>query len=196
MPDEAPESRPPAGPLAEVEPAIRSMILRAGSQPGKHCARSALRHIDKAWEIREVDPDMAAFRAITGEEEAATTIFHALRRHEYAGADKLKPNNHLHKAAVVPFLQAMGDFLTTAATNAGFSFNLRWKDNDQDATLQLLLRPLNPSVTKQALVIPPLHFDAKVNAIPYDFSVELKKVSDIYKRKDVHNHIRARAERR
>lgn len=185
----------PAGPLADVEPAIRTMVLRAAS-PGKHCARNALRHIDKACEIRAIDPDMAAFRSITGEEEAATAIFHALQHHSYVGADKLKPRNHLHKAAVVPFLQAAGDFLSSSAERFGFVFQLRWHEADPKAKLQLLLAPLDPAHTRALLPTPPLHFQANMDDVPYDFSAELQKVISLHKVETIEKHIRARAARR
>jgi hypothetical protein len=47
---------------------------------------------------------VAGFRAITGEEESVSAIYHALKRRRYNGADKLDPRNHLHKAALYPFL--------------------------------------------------------------------------------------------
>lgn len=195
MSDEAARYGPPPGPLAEVEPSIRAMVLRTAS-PGKHCARSALRHIDKAWGLREIDPAMAAFRAITGEEEAATAIFHALKRHKYKGAFKLKPNNHLHKAAVVPFLQAVGDFLSTGMKKCGFVFQLRWKEDDPKAKLELLITPIDPGHASAFLPKPPLHFETTINTVPYDFSAEVQKVASIYKMKTIQKHIRSRAERR
>jgi hypothetical protein len=64
-------------------------------------------HIQRAWAIRKVDPEMSAFRAITGEEESATAIFHALQRRKYAGSRGLRPRDHRTKSAVIPFLDAL-----------------------------------------------------------------------------------------
>ncbi len=139
---------------------------------------------------------MSAFRAITGEEEAATAIFHALKRHGYDGAKKLKPANHLHKAAVVPFLQAAGDFLSTAIARWGHSFNLRWNPDDPKGKLELRLRPLDPAITTQIFSELPLQFDVKVDGVPYDFTAEIQKVADAHAKKNIHKLIRARAERR
>jgi hypothetical protein len=33
----------------------------------KHCARSAIRHLECAWVLKDIDPEMAVFRAITAE---------------------------------------------------------------------------------------------------------------------------------
>jgi len=54
-------------------------MLRDTAAPGQYAARNAVRHIDQAYLLVDVDPPMAAFRAITAEEEAATAVFHALR---------------------------------------------------------------------------------------------------------------------
>jgi hypothetical protein len=64
-------------------------------------------HIQRAWAIRLLDPEMAAFRAITGEEESASAIFHALQRRKYPGSRALRPRDHRIKSAVIPFLDAL-----------------------------------------------------------------------------------------
>jgi hypothetical protein len=89
------------------------MILKA-EEPGRWAAFNAIRHLNRAWMLREIDPMMAAFRAMTGEEEAATALFHALRRLKYPAARRLDPANHLHKNAVTPFLAAVWDLLRPA----------------------------------------------------------------------------------
>jgi hypothetical protein len=92
--------------LTDFQRTVATMVLDA-PPPGKHAARSAIRHIEQAWMIRHIDPAMAAFRSITGEEEAATALFHALRRRHYSGVSALNPRSHRQKAAVVPFLNAL-----------------------------------------------------------------------------------------
>src|SRR4051812_32687695 len=82
-------------------------MLEATALPGRASAKNAVRHIDKANAIADTDPDMAAFRAITAEEEAATALFHSLKRHRYPGSELLKPRDHLQKNAVAPFCSAV-----------------------------------------------------------------------------------------
>jgi hypothetical protein len=67
---------------SEFDQHLVDMLLTTAA-PGQYAARNAVRHLDKAGEIAEIDPMMAAFRAITAEEEAATAVFHALRRQGY-----------------------------------------------------------------------------------------------------------------
>ncbi|MCB1605317.1 MAG: hypothetical protein KDI59_11755, partial [Xanthomonadales bacterium] len=54
----------------------------------KHCARNAINHLEKAWVIRDIDIEMAVFRGITAEEEAASAVFHCLKNHRYSNAHK------------------------------------------------------------------------------------------------------------
>jgi hypothetical protein len=50
---------------------------------------------------------MAVFRAVTAEEEAATSLIYALHRHKYAGAGRIHGRDHRHKAAILPFLRVI-----------------------------------------------------------------------------------------
>lgn len=49
--------------------------LRGTKLPSVYAAQNAIFNLKKAWELRDIDSQMAAFRAITAEEEAATAIF-------------------------------------------------------------------------------------------------------------------------
>jgi hypothetical protein len=72
-----------------------------------HAARCAIRHCERAIETVKVDKEMAVFRAVTGEEEAARAIFHSLQRHRYPHSELLNWTNHVQKNAVVPFCTAV-----------------------------------------------------------------------------------------
>ena len=67
-------------------------ILRCLDRQGSHvmqCARSAVRHLSRAWRLRDLDLGMALFRCLTAEEEAATAVFLALKSRQYEGASRL-----------------------------------------------------------------------------------------------------------
>src|SRR5919205_2516033 len=87
----------------DYQRAVQELIQDRPS-PGCHAANNALRHISKAWDIRNIDQEMAVFRSFCAEEEAAAAIFHALKRLRYLGTEKLDPRNHVQKVAVMPFL--------------------------------------------------------------------------------------------
>jgi hypothetical protein len=89
-----------------MELAMADMIPQM-SGPPKWPAFNALRHLNRAWALRQSDPEMMAFRCITAEEEAATALFRSLQRRKYRNAEKLKPRHHVHKNAVTPFLAAV-----------------------------------------------------------------------------------------
>jgi hypothetical protein len=58
---------------------------------------------------------MSLFRAITAEEEAATSLILALKARQYPNATTLDQHNHVHKSAVTPYLHAVNNLI--AATN-------------------------------------------------------------------------------
>jgi hypothetical protein len=62
---------------------------------------------EKAYRLLPIDREMASFRAITAEEEAASALFRALHLRKYEGADELNLHDHRHKSALRPFLAAV-----------------------------------------------------------------------------------------
>ncbi len=109
-----PKTRLSDGIVFELDDFDRHLVdelLPKSAEPGRWAAMNAVRHANRAWKIREVDPAMAAFRAITGEEEAASALFRAFRRVGYPNAEKLNPRSHVHKNAVTPFLDAVFSLL-------------------------------------------------------------------------------------
>ncbi|WP_041350659.1 hypothetical protein [Nitrosococcus watsonii] len=86
--------------------AIESVLKSRGA--GKHAFRSSIRHLERSFELKNSMPEVSIFLGITSEEEAATAIFHALKKRKYPGAEKLNPKNHIHKLALHPFCLAIG----------------------------------------------------------------------------------------
>lgn len=80
--------------LDDFDRAIVDDLIPNSHAPGMWAAFNAIKHTNRAWKLRAVDPAMAAFRAITAEEEAAIALFKSLRRLGYPGADKLKIRDH------------------------------------------------------------------------------------------------------
>ncbi len=68
---------------------------------------AAFIHLSLAHRLKDIDPAMAIFRAITAEEEAATGLLRALQTRGYVGPGELLPKDHLQKAAVYPYLRAI-----------------------------------------------------------------------------------------
>lgn len=85
--------------MNDFELAIYTLLQKSPDRI-KHCVRNAMIGINKAWGIKDIDPEMAAFRAITAEEEAATAIIESLKIRKYDGAKRLKARDHRHKSAI------------------------------------------------------------------------------------------------
>lgn len=72
---------------------------------------STLNHLDRAFALLEIDREMASFRAITAEEEAATALIRCIQLRRYNFANKFNPRDHQHKAAVMACVMAIGSDL-------------------------------------------------------------------------------------
>lgn len=123
-------------------------------------AINAVRHLNRAWKIRELDREMAVFRSITAEEEAATAILQSLKSHRYRGADKLKPRDHVQKSAIIPFFDAITRVLATMQNPPPLQMHLDHQPDFPRLVLQIqLLHPVKGLVW--ATPQPPLHFEAR-----------------------------------
>jgi hypothetical protein len=69
--------------LSELDQEVKNIVEEQAKGLVKSCAKNAIRHLEKAWDIKDIDPEMSIFRAITAEEEAATSIFIALKEKGY-----------------------------------------------------------------------------------------------------------------
>lgn len=103
-PSDLPVERPEG--LSEIEAVVWDLAHHA-ALPGRHAARGAIYHAQRAVSIRDVDPTMAVFRLLTGEEEAARAVMHAFHRRRYPNASELKWRSHLQKFAMVPYIAAL-----------------------------------------------------------------------------------------
>jgi hypothetical protein len=94
-------------------------LLPTLHQQVRPVAVHAVRHLRRAWKLKDTDREMALFRAITGEEEAATALLTSLRRIDYRGARLLNPKRHAIKAGVWPMLIAANNFLAASSALTG-----------------------------------------------------------------------------
>lgn len=89
-------------------------VLRKSSETqghGGYAAASCNRHLERAWKIKDYMPEVSVFLAITAEEEAATSLFHALKKRNYDNSNRIKLRDHRFKAGVYPFLKLIGETL-------------------------------------------------------------------------------------
>lgn len=71
--------------------------------------QNALDQFEKSAILFPIDREMASFRAITGEEEAATALMECLRLRGYTYANKFERHNHQHKAGVMACVLAIAN---------------------------------------------------------------------------------------
>jgi hypothetical protein len=90
----------------DVEPHLRRL---AEDMPGAVKLRllNTLEHFDRSFQLFDLDREMASFRAITGEEEAATALIKAIQIRRYPHAKKFNSRDHQHKAAVMACVMAI-----------------------------------------------------------------------------------------
>ena len=111
--EDAGSPRPDTLPLTAFQVSIEKAVKRLKGRP-RHCGRNAIHGLRQAWRLTVIDPEMAGFRAITAEEEAATGLIVALKQRHYPHSDRLNPWNHKHKSALTPFLQAVAKVFVSA----------------------------------------------------------------------------------
>lgn len=167
-------------------------------EPGKHAARSAIRHLERAWKLADDMPEVAIFLAITAEEESATALFHSLKRHNYVGAERLRHRNHLHKTALHPFLVAVGKQLDKfpELRNPIFTFNSELSPNGKEL-LRVRIKMDGPDGDPVWVhPFPPLEFTVDVNGETYDFGPELSQLASEKNATSVRNYMERLANRR
>lgn len=180
----------------EFDKALFACINDNAKGHSKHCARNAIRHLERAWNLRAIDPEMAVFRAITAEEEAATAIFLVLKEQGYENAEKIKFKKHSYKQALEPFLRGIGKFADKLSKEPGFPFGEKYelslvgKGNEKKLSLSFNFQG------RMITGIPPLGFSIKLNDRQYFFDKELLEITSGKTREDIVKHVKGIANRR
>lgn len=175
--------------LEKIDKVIFECIDATAKGYGRNCARNAISHLEAAWNIKDIDPEMAVFRAITAEEEAATAIFIALKEKGYENANRIKFKSHPYKQAVAPFVTAVSKFMADVAKWPGFplgeNYRLSIEGEGKDRKLILSFYLENGLTTP----IPPLGFEIALNGKPYYFEKELLEITSGKSRADIIKYV-------
>lgn len=178
------------------EKIIEHILISSGA--GKHAARSALRHLERAWELFESMPELALFLGITAEEESATAVFHCLKRRKYKGAELINTHDHRHKAALHPLLLAIGKAMHEFKEHNGpkLEFDSELSPSEKES-LRLRITVFNPTGDAiWAYPYPPLHFSIMLNDVQHDFQPELSQLASEKEAKTAYEYIKKLANRR
>lgn len=104
--DDASVDRSPELVLSPFQIGLEEAVRRLRGRP-RHAGVNAIRSLRRAWLIAGIDPEIALFRAITAEEEAATALMVALRLRRYPGSSKLSPWRHADKAGLMVLITVL-----------------------------------------------------------------------------------------
>lgn len=164
---------------------IEIRILEESSNTSGHggfAAKSCARHLKRALELRSNMPEVAAFLAITAEEEAATALFAALRKRQYNHATKLKVRDHKYKAGVYPFLKLLDKVL--GPLKHGLPLNLFFDEENGNLRIRI---PLEIKADRQLCIVP----DPPLNLVSVDPSGNptnyLKQVRSVASDQGIHS---------
>jgi hypothetical protein len=150
----------------------------------------------RAWTLKDIDPEMAAFRALTAEEEAASALLHSLKWHRYKLSEQLNPRQHIQKAAVYPFSLAVESILARGVPPEA---DAQLEIDESGTTPQIRIKVRShdkEGVPRWAYPVPPLHFDVRIDNELVDFSEQIKELTSHRNAKTIIDYVRRRANRR
>lgn len=159
---------------------------------GKHCLRNAINHINRAWALRQIDANMAVFRAITAEEEAASGLIYALKERNYADSQKLDPRDHRHKSAVVPFIQILGKYLNDLVKDHDLQPTLHILEADSEFSTHLGvgLRVAVEGTERRVFPRPPLNFRTKISGLVPSYKPQIEELVVAAGAKTIQEYVR------
>jgi hypothetical protein len=146
-------------------------IISGFKGAGLFFARSAVRHINRAYKIVDLDPEMAVLRLITAEEEAASAIFSSLQRRRYAQASDLNKKSHTQKMGFYAFLKTFFIFCKKFPELEKYNPRVLIDKSNKEVFLEFDT-PVNGVSAKP---VPPLNFSISTQGGIYDFIPSFKE---------------------
>jgi len=162
----------------------------------KHCSKNAIKHLEKSWKIRKIDMEMAIFRGITAEEEATSALFYCLKNHQYKNANQLLFKEHTHKLSAFPFIQGIGNFLSSFLSQESSpfgDFQIKFTEISNRKAIELSVNIPAENIT--ATPTPPLHFviTNQETGKPRTFEDDFKKLISGESYTDILKYIKDKA---
>lgn len=189
-----------SSPELELTPQELILVQLVEKQPApeRHSARTAIHHLKKAWRIKDIDREMAYFRSLMAEEEAASAVFRSLKRLNYQGADQLNHRNHVHKNALVPFVLAVGKVIHFLNEQGGYNPHLVIDEAGPNAgklRVRFTIKLPNGDI-QHAWPMPPLHLGISLNDQMHMFQQELQELASEGNAQDAWSYVKRMANRR
>lgn len=167
-------------PMSEVQRAVFELLMKAPPDI-KHRVRSSTQGIMKAWGLKDLDKNMACFRAITAQEEAESAIIHSLKRRNYSNAKKLRPYDHTHKTSVFYIVSAFTELFPMLKGFVEASFTIEHDDELGKIAPKIRFKLVGSKDERAFYPIPPLNFQINSgegeDKVLHNFEVEIKKLT-------------------
>jgi len=155
-----------------------------------------MNHLRRAEAIMSIDRPMAVFRCYTAEEEAASGLMHCLKERRYANADRLKPRNHVHKNAVIPFLTILKKFFDESLGVQGAEPEIQLRAVDGCRQLFLMVPIMVNGESKELLPNPPLNFSVSNQGRRVSYNKQINEYVRANGANEIDDHLREMANKR
>lgn len=179
-----------------LEDVLRLAVQKL-QKPVRMRAVNSLDGFDRAFALLDVDREMASFRAITAQEEAAAALFRSLQIRNYPGSERLDLRWHDHKAALWPVLDAARMAIGEAFRQVEFSISADPPEIRVALKLANLVENLPPDLARAHLqLVHPLDVLRSSGGKPDDFAAEIQKIVEVHGGAPIRDHVRSVANSR
>lgn len=182
--------------LTEFDQSSLELLDQSPQTQSRACLRSAINHLRRAESIMSIDRPMAVFRCYTAEEEAASGLMHCLKERRYTNADRLRPRNHVHKNAVIPFLSILKNFFDESLGVHGVEPEIQLREVDGHRQLFLAVPMAANGEPTWFLPDPPLNFSVSNQAKRVSYNKHIEDYIRAQGAKEVDDHLRNLANKR
>lgn len=182
----------------DVDKGILKILQYLKNYKKKWAALNAINHMHYAWLIKEIDPNMAAFRMLTAEEEAATAVILSVKALNYSNAKMLNETNHQHKNSLIPLIEIMSQRFVEDKNNLPeIKLFISSHEKPEKAKLGIRAHMMHPESNKLMWANFDLPLDFEINfsetSGKYDFAKEIEKIKEMKNVKKIYRSIEERA---
>lgn len=163
------------------------------NRQSKHCFRSAINHLERAEPLFAIDRNMAVFRCITAEEEAASGLMYCLKDSRYKNAEELSPRDHFQKNAVIEFFSVLSQFVEDSFQQFGIEMFLSVRKNN--GTKFLAFQASMYLSQRQTWIVPdpPLNFRLIHEDKRFSYKKQIEKLRNSKQLDKIAKHLKAKA---
>lgn len=177
---------------------VRSLLKKSAEKlPGKVRYRllNACDGVERAEKLLEMDKEIASFRAITAQEEAASAVFNSLKIKKYPRAEELNLYSHPHKAAFWFIVDALHHSLGQGLQ--GLNFNFTIDATKPELSLSIPAKQLGVELSEAPNLaiqpVDPFHFLQSRDGFPDAFEADINELLSNRGAKKVDRYIKTLA---